>query len=278
MPSDVRARTEIQRLALGEVFAGLMSALREGYQRQGWPTVMMAEAFNLASGIYVNFLTGKPTTAYKLSLSLAVPRTTVQRQLDKMVASGAAVRRGNEYQPSVSLLASPIIDLDQATAMIMRGAWTVGYKGESLPVQTAVAVPRARDRLAIAETFAGIVRLTKESYVRRGWPHTCAADTIYIQSALYLAHRRERPLSLQKLSEITGAPRATILRRLAPAMASGMVYKKQGTYQIAERFISAPMLDLDKACAIIRRAAAIIQSDRDETLSAGQEDGLQEAG
>ena len=47
----------------------------------------------------------------------------------------------------------------------------------------------------------------------------------------------------------------------------GHGFKTQGTYRVAERFLAAPVLDLDKACAIIRRSAGIIQSVRNETLA-----------
>jgi hypothetical protein len=130
---NIPRRTE--RLIVAEAFRDMM-AISGGFFGGKCSFAQHAEEYVVLLAVWIEHLHGRPATAYKLATLTGMPRTTMVRKLELLIAMGLVVREGQRYRCSdrvaneVPPSTSPVVNV------ILRAAEQLTKLGTSLRSST----------------------------------------------------------------------------------------------------------------------------------------------
>jgi hypothetical protein len=119
-------------------------------------------------------------------------------------------------------------------------------------------IPHRIERLALAGLFLELASLSRGAARKR---HGLRQDGAYVITAVYTASFIGRGIGLNKISQLSGVPRATASRRIRSLISVGVVRRSGNLYWISDDSLKNPVFDVDRGIAAVRRAAVSMQKN-----------------
>lgn len=123
------------------------------------------------------------------------------------------------------------------------------------PMMKPDEIPMVRERRLLSDLMTDLVNVYQQGLVAKGAPR----ESMYVAPVLYSASFAGHGISIARISQISGVPRATVERRLAALERAGFAERRGRYYWVPDDKLKNPPANIPRAMTIIQRACQEFQ-------------------